>query len=380
MNGDVERLVDLLFKDIEENEEVRAIRDEVMNNCRDRYDDLTASGYSEEEAIAAVAESLRGMEEVLKDYPRKAAYPGEMGQMHPGFEKPVDDMYGICWDGVLSLRIDVRNADVEVAVSEGEKTVDLTQGGDSILRAWTEGDTLVIRQEKRGPEAGYGLNGIDGMLGMLKGLLDTVLDQVSFNDDCRVRLALPRNMLKNVQIHTLSGDISFGTPAERIELKTTSGDLRIAVPSFPLLYNEAPGRLPILKAESISGDIDAEGRFSQVFITTTSGDIGFTGSSGEMRLKTVSGDIEADAVSPSVSGSTVSGDVDLTMKDTARGEIAFDTVSGDIDLKVPGASCGIRADVNTRSGETICDDLMLNDDAPLRVRLSTVSGDVSIRR
>ena len=54
MNATVQRIVELLFEDLEMSAEVQAIKDEVMNNCQERYEDLLAQGLSEDEAIAAI--------------------------------------------------------------------------------------------------------------------------------------------------------------------------------------------------------------------------------------------------------------------------------------------------------------------------------------
>ena len=73
MNKTVARIVELLFDGLEESEEIRLLREEVMNNCQERYEDLTAQGLSEDDAIAAVVHSLEGMESMLSSYPRKPA-------------------------------------------------------------------------------------------------------------------------------------------------------------------------------------------------------------------------------------------------------------------------------------------------------------------
>ena len=73
MNETVAKIVELLFQDVEMNGEVQAIHDEVMNNCQERFGDLLARGLTEDEAVAAVVESLKGMEEVLAGYPRRQA-------------------------------------------------------------------------------------------------------------------------------------------------------------------------------------------------------------------------------------------------------------------------------------------------------------------
>ena len=74
-NETVERIVNLLFQDVEMTDEVQALYDETMSNCQERYQDMTSRGLSDDDAIAAVVESLKGMEDVISQYPKKAAAP-----------------------------------------------------------------------------------------------------------------------------------------------------------------------------------------------------------------------------------------------------------------------------------------------------------------
>ena len=60
MNETVKKLVEILFRDAEDNEEVRALRD-----SQEKYEDLVRSGMTEDEAIAQIVESLQGMDELV---------------------------------------------------------------------------------------------------------------------------------------------------------------------------------------------------------------------------------------------------------------------------------------------------------------------------
>lgn len=60
MNETVKRIVEILFQDTEMTEEVQAMRDELMDNCQQRYEDLVAQGRSEDEAIALVGGEPQG--------------------------------------------------------------------------------------------------------------------------------------------------------------------------------------------------------------------------------------------------------------------------------------------------------------------------------
>ena len=71
MNATVARIVEIMFQDTVLSEEVQALKDEVMNNCQERYQDMLARGLDEDSAVAAVIDSLKGMEEVIAQYPKK---------------------------------------------------------------------------------------------------------------------------------------------------------------------------------------------------------------------------------------------------------------------------------------------------------------------
>ncbi len=65
MNHMIAHMVDILFQDVVENEETKALHDELMNNCQEHFQDLLNSGMSEDDAAGAVLESLSGMQEVV---------------------------------------------------------------------------------------------------------------------------------------------------------------------------------------------------------------------------------------------------------------------------------------------------------------------------
>ena len=65
MNATIHGIIDTMFKDTVNTAETRALHEELLNNCLEHYDDLISRGLSETEAIDAVVESLKGMQEVV---------------------------------------------------------------------------------------------------------------------------------------------------------------------------------------------------------------------------------------------------------------------------------------------------------------------------
>ena len=72
MSASIRGIIDHMFKDTVDNAETRALHEELLNNCLEHYEDLIARGMSETEAIDAVVESLKGMKEVIDEYPKKS--------------------------------------------------------------------------------------------------------------------------------------------------------------------------------------------------------------------------------------------------------------------------------------------------------------------
>ena len=126
---------------------------------------------------------------------------------------------------------------------------------------------------------------------------------------------------------------------------------------------------------SSTGDIQLTdcGCHGRMEITTRSGDIALTGIDAEAdcKLETLSGDIELNRVNAGrLRGRTASGDVDG--RGLRAGALAFGTTSGDIELEDAAAE-------STMLCETASGDIDLMDADGADVRLSTASGDVTLR-
>ncbi len=362
MNTDVRQIVDLLFEDIEENEEVRGIHEEVLNNCQERYDNLIRSGSGEQEAVKAVVESLMGMEELLGKYPKKrggAAVPAVQPR-YGGIDLP--------WDSVSDLQIDVRSADVEVRETEGRPSLTLEQGGESLLSARVEGNTLCVTQKAAQAHHIPREEKPAGFLDALEKVIEAFRSGVS--EGGKVTIGVPEGFIRSARINTASGDIDIGVCMDEIALRTASGDCDVDI-------GEALTAPCSLQAASASGDMDVNGAYTQAVLGTTSGDIGFCGAASDLKLKSVSGDIRAEAEARYISAHAVSGDVEISVPGAKEAELDLKTISGDISLELADGE-SVAADIHTRSGDVSCSDIGIRDGAPVRARIETVSGDVDI--
>ena len=378
MNNTVARIVDLLFARVVMTEETQAMRDEVLNNCQERYASLVADGYAEDVAIAAVVESLKGMEDVLRDYPQKEDEPAGDDAFRKASPGDV-----ISWEKIRHLRVNVRTADIEVFEADAH-TLEVKQGADSGLDVRVEGDTLVVIQGKR-PASRSGKYTIQddqveggGFLSALSRLVRSAV-VVSLDPSCSLRLGLPAGMLRSARVQTLSGDIDFSLPAPEVTLQSTSGEISVKM-AAPEGFSASPlpscGRLA---AVSVSGDVEAEGDFGTVELNTTSGDIDFAGAAARLSVSTVSGDIDAKTGGGPVTAQSVSGDVELSLGQDGPASLTISTVSGDVDISLAEPALGVRGDIRTRSGDvTWRNSAHQAADAPVQVTLSSMSGDIDI--
>ena len=139
MNETVKRIVEILFQDTEVTEEVQAMRDELMDNGQQRYEDLVAQGRSEDEAIALVVESLKGMEEVIGAYPRSRSAASHA-------QETDEDGRELYFPAAQVKRVDVVNLlsqDIALVPGQGDQVVVHLKGKEGIhLNARLAGETL----------------------------------------------------------------------------------------------------------------------------------------------------------------------------------------------------------------------------------------------
>lgn len=145
-----------------------------------------------------------------------------------------------------------------------------------------------------------------------------------------------------------------------------------------------PGTVDRLAVKTISGDVLVEDRVGDLSIETASGDVEVRQCSGDLSVTTASGDISLSGCSESLSVQTASGSVDIEADDQCN-EVSVSSASGDICFQYPEEFDAI-VRCSTVSGDVEHDGAsaqegMVRIGAGLTpVRLSTVSGDIEIRR
>jgi DUF4097 and DUF4098 domain-containing protein YvlB len=270
---------------------------------------------------------------------------------------------------VVERRFDVTGMPkVRVRNVSGETAITVGAAGEVYVRArkrvhgWSEDrsrrllENVEVRMEQRGDEILVEPTLYQqerGWLEMFRG------GRVAVDLDIRV----PREAQLDAQ--TVSGDLSVTGTRGPLETKSVSGEIGIEDVQGPL-------RLRV-----VSGDVRASAYAGQAEANSVSGEIRFERS----RLRTpdivtVSGDVEIDGTvgggDPDVEGriKTVSGDVSLALADGAI-DIDFRTLSGDVEADLADARIEKqgRREWRIQAGG-----------GGARLRVKTVSGDLSVRR
>lgn len=386
MNATIERIVELMFQDVEMNDEVQALHDEVMNNCQERFDDLMARGMAEDAAIGEVVESLKGMDEVIAQYPKKAskaAAAEEPDQAREGFF--------ITDEQVRELRIVLGNDDMDIEPS-ADNTAQVLGDMDAIDVCMEDG-TLSIKR-RMSPErprkghmsfdfdkASVGMDSAEKFMRSIGSAIDNLSKRIKEGIDHlggdRVTVRLPREWCADINIHTSSGDVDIrDVSARRVVCDSSSGDVHVS----------GVAGLETLRVNTASGDIEAEAaedgaRLEEAALKTMSGDVYFSGACRVGRFTSVSGDINVEGVQEEAQMKSTSGDIKLHQWETGLRRATLQSVSGDITVRLPENTMGVVATTHSVSGDCRCDSFLpAQQGERLEVSAHTVSGDIRIQR
>lgn len=410
MNATIEKIIGLLFEDLEDSEEVRAIHEEICTNCQERYEDMLSMGMTQDEAIGSVVESLSGMEEMLRPYPRKKA------QKEPvdAYEDAYEDADECDDEEETHFQIDLSHTPVSEVrlVNMGSTDIELCKSMDEMLHidcdecmpiAVNVQDgvlTVSLKNSPRSqstidcPAASSAMAGAQYAGGASKGFLDNLFSNllrgISFSvDGGTLKIALPAAIRPTVNVETTSGDVT----AENLELNdlvlvTRSGDICVrTLKARTMRYVTASGDASVkdvqadgLSIGSTSGDVHvgAASVYGKAHVTTTSGDVRWTGDSPVLAINTISGDIDhASGVFAELRFKTVSGDVLIDVFGDALTAVDGKTTSGDVRLGLPA---DLRCCFKCRSvSGDIRKSLASDPSSPVVVSIATTSGDISIQ-
>ena len=368
MNDTVARIVEIMFQDVEMNEEVAAIRDEVMNNCQERYNDLVSSGLSDDDAIAAVIESLKGMEDVIAPYKRRNTRNTEEDEEYGvkkltfsaqeihqidltlvdedvTLEPSWDDDYHVVWDKENHPLLQVKLEQGVLRIERGSESVKKVCK-ERIDRHFNVDTSEFIKTEEG--KIQINMDGLESMFKSLGDSLKTVFNMkggISISmGKTGVTIQVPERAIPHVKLLTTSGDIEINDVAlTALNITSTSGDVTVDL-------NEDQ-HMQFAEVRTTSGDIEATAFTHEMTIASTSGDVEVEGDYHNLTVNTISGDIDVRADVKNITFKAVSGDVDLEFNSNEIRDISGSTISGDIEIELPDGIGAIAINTQTRSGD-----------------------------
>ncbi|MDD6369862.1 DUF4097 family beta strand repeat-containing protein [Galactobacillus timonensis] len=325
----IKNYIDRIFSNYAENRERLDLKDEILQNCEDRYNECLAKGMSEEKAQQKVIDSIGDLDGLLASMDsghieeslhsvlaRRAVKAVSANEEEPS--RPYSSE-------VHHLVIKVGARDVQLI---GNDDGDLVVDCDDSIHQQVRGDTLVI-DENTLRHGGYA-----GFMAML-------------DDSQQLTVYVPHGFT-SIEVNTTAGDLYIEElDAGQMKFHTLSGDI-----SGDFSW------CGTLEMDTKAGDGQLEGSVEKLFVNTVSGDF----SLDIKRMKT--GHM-----------SLTSGDLELTVHNPFD-DLSITTVSGDVELDVEDLD-----GVDLVSSVTVSGDVTVNADIirgrnPIRVR--TVSGDISI--
>ncbi|MDD3335491.1 MAG: DUF4097 family beta strand repeat-containing protein [Eubacteriales bacterium] len=343
MNLTVEKIVNAVFAGIEMNAETEAMKTELLANAQERFNDLTSSGKTEDEAIASVMESLKGMDEILADYPREAKAAPEDGKNR--YHYPASE--------IRELKCDLRDDDLTIEACEGtEITVLYERDDDQELEVSLSDGRLTIAQPS-----------IFGSGSWWQRLF-------SFSSHKgEVRVLAPQSASLSLKVNTMSGDVeSAGVKLiGDISVQTMSGELEIS----------SPTKVENATLSTASGELTARLDGENLRLKAVSGDVEYAGECDALAIHSVSGEIDATTNAADSKIESVSGNVKVRRVSQADARMNLSSTSGNIRLELPTGT-PVRLSASSVSGH-VRNDFEQSVGDVVTVRGQSVSGNVELR-
>ena len=386
MNATINGIIDVLFKDTVDNAETRALHEELLNNCLEHYQDLLDRGLSETEAIDAVVESLKGMKEVIDEYPKKSKPAGEetievmndaetvqQPEQPEQPEKPDEKDRAFSADGITAIHTELKSSDLEITRSS-DSLIHVRCDVPEQIICETNGGKLTVRySDVKGHQFSDEMKPDDLSLKGIFSFVGKVLNKVAveFTNGSKVFIDIPDERMDEMTLNSMSGNITMNDCAvNRVSIHSTSGDIRVSA--------GLSGKMKRFTASSASGDISYTGNADQAEANSISGDVTLEGDFLSVQMKSTSGDNELNGCAQRITMSSISGDDEIRIRNADAEWIDASSTSGDIDIELPDGISGVQAVMKSVSGDTYCRYADAGNGAGLKIKTRTVSGDIRI--
>ena len=183
--------------------------------------------------------------------------------------------------------------------------------------------------------------------------------------EARLQIRMPADV--QLDVNTVSADVTVSGVRGRMRLKSVSGDIRSSILGTDL------------DAKTVSGDVQLTGSNPQANVraSSVSGDVDLIQIGGDVEARSTSGDVDIDSKGASdLRAHTVSGDIEVRGVLASAADLDLQSVSGRVKVAAQ-APAGFRYDVSSFSG-SIRNCFGYNaerNDVPGNSHLSGVRGD-----
>ena len=379
MNTKVSGMVDALFENVVWSDEVKALHDELMDNCQAHYEDLLHDGKSEEEALAAVKESLSGIDEIIQKYAKKEEDNPEHDDFEHLAQKGVEADssqeagdrqdaskhydFGYPVQEVATVKVQLGATDVFLTRSEDDEVHVIWDDESDPRIDLTCGTLCISVREKKNEENRY-----EG--GILERLRRTFKIGRTENPK-QLTITLPEGAKLQGIFNLASGDLTAqGVSLTSLHASSGSGDIKLNDLSCEgdMALKTAAGDVfaqqltvhGILNVDAVSGDAFLQdGTCQAVNIVSVSGDVRVAGHYQNVQVK------------------SVGGDAWLTLGSEAQ-SITVKSTSGDILLSLPKEVQKINVSQQSSVSGACCNGFYCGDEGPV-VDLKTISGEIHLR-
>lgn len=176
-------------------------------------------------------------------------------------------------------------------------------------------------------------------------------------------ISVKGNIVGNIELNTMGGDISLKNVKGKVRLNTQGGDLNVGNIEGGLMLSTMGGDIRIgevigetAKVNTMGGDIKVAKAMSGIEAVTYGGEIEVKVLSGESQLKTMGGSIEVENVNGRVMMQTMGGNLVVqngsgTIDASSNaGDIVLHNITGSVNAKA--TSGNITVDISPSSGST----------------------------
>ena len=370
MNQTVKRIVDILFQDTVENDETRALHDELMDNCQEHYQDLIARGLSEDEAVSEVVESLKGMKDVIAQYPKK----GSGSASAPDSEDT--DGISLSFTGADSLIAETSDQDLYVSTS-ADGAFHIRCDDPAGLTAEQNGGRIVVKGAQKMAKAGSAFEMPEGEEISLSGLLNMVGKAIrnvatSFQGGEPIYIEVPEGQMTEIELNSRSGDIECHCAlARKMTVRSTSGDVT--------LEPDTEKTAEKLAVSTVSGEAEVHGSALDAEMSSMSGDVTVDGVFETLVMKSTSGEVQFTGSVLDLTAASISGDVTATIENTTLKKVTGKSTSGDVEIDLPDSLNNVHAECSSVSGDCLSRVSDAGIAAAVQIRAKSVSGDVTVQ-